>query len=79
MRTALCIAVSTSFQLKQTIVDEEVRKVIQECEETAVALLEANMEPFEKIAKQLLEKESISGEEFMELLKLARCEKVKGW
>lgn len=48
--------------------DEEVRKVIERCQEQAVALLRQYHGAFERITARLLEKESICGEEFMELL-----------
>lgn len=48
--------------------DEEVRKILEECQNQAIALLEENREVLERISARLLEKESISGEEFMSLL-----------
>lgn len=50
--------------------DEEVRKVIEKCQEQAVMLLKQYHEALERITVRLLEKESICGEEFMELLKM---------
>lgn len=49
---------------------EAVRKVIDKCQEQAVTLLRQYHEAFERITARLLEKESICGEEFMELLEL---------
>lgn len=51
--------------------DEEVRKVVEKCQEQAVALLEQHHGAFERITQRLLEKESLCGEEFMELLETA--------
>lgn len=60
--------VSTCAELTGSEVDEEVRQIIQQCETDAVALLENNHAALDRIASCLLEKESISGEEFMNLL-----------
>lgn len=48
--------------------DEEVRKILERCQEAAVKLLEENADVLERISSRLLEKESIGGEEFMALL-----------
>lgn len=60
--------VSTCAESTGAEADEEVRKIIQHCEADAVALLENNHAALDRIASCLLEKESISGEEFMNLL-----------
>ncbi|MDL2232822.1 ATP-dependent zinc metalloprotease FtsH [Ruminococcaceae bacterium OttesenSCG-928-L11] len=56
---------------EQTIakVDEEVRKLIDSCQETAIQLLEANKDALHRISEYLLDKENITGEEFMRVLK----------
>ncbi len=51
------------------LVDKEVRDILQTCEQNAIALLQANKPALERISKHLLEKENISGEEFMELMR----------
>ncbi|MCC8045310.1 MAG: AAA family ATPase, partial [Clostridiales bacterium] len=61
--------VSTCSEQTGAEADEEVRKLIDQCQHEAVRLLEENRSALELIAARLLEKESISGEEFMELLK----------
>ena len=48
--------------------DEEVRKILERCQNMAVKILKENLDALERIAQRLLEKESISGEEFMALL-----------
>lgn len=48
--------------------DKEVRDILQGCEQDAIALLQANQPALERISKHLLQKENISGEEFMQLL-----------
>jgi len=48
--------------------DEEVRRIIERCQGNAVKLLKENLDALDRIAVRLLEKESISGEEFMELI-----------
>ncbi len=53
------------------LVDKEVRGILQQCEQDAIALLKANQPALERISKHLLEKENISGEEFMELMRAA--------
>ncbi len=49
-------------------IDEEVLKIIKQCHQKAIKLLEANQPALHKIAAFLLEKETITGEEFMKLL-----------
>ncbi len=50
-------------------IDEEVLRIIKECHKKAISLLENNQPALHKIATFLLEKETITGQEFMELLK----------
>lgn len=50
------------------LIDAEVQKILSECQQSANYLLADNKESLEKIAAYLLEKENISGEEFMQLL-----------
>ncbi|MGL5513666.1 MAG: AAA family ATPase, partial [Sporomusa sp.] len=56
-------------QETETIVDEEVRSILDECQKIAIDLLKSNEVSLNKIAQYLLEKESISGDEFMNLLR----------
>ncbi len=49
-------------------VDLEVMKVINRAHETAIAILKDNMDKLHELANYLLEKETISGEEFLRLL-----------
>jgi len=51
-----------------TLVDDEVRKILAECEQDAIDLLKANGASLDKISDYLLEKENITGVEFMALL-----------
>lgn len=51
-----------------TIVDKEINKILEECQENSIELLKENTKALEAISKYLLEKENISGEEFMEIL-----------
>lgn len=51
-----------------TLVDEEVQKILTECEQNAMNLLKENGAALDKISEYLLEKENITGTEFMELL-----------
>lgn len=49
-------------------IDGEVRELIGQCYEKAKEILSANMPKLHELAKYLLEKETITGEEFMEIL-----------
>lgn len=49
-------------------VDEEVRRILFDCEKQAIELLKQNAAALERISEYLLEKENLSGEEFMRLL-----------
>ena len=49
-------------------IDTEVQKIIAESYETAKKLLSENMDKLHELAKYLLEKETITGEEFMDIL-----------
>ena len=49
-------------------VDDEVRVILAGCQEEAVELLKGNGAALDRIAEYLLEKESITGKEFMALL-----------
>ncbi len=49
-------------------IDEEVQKIISESYQTAIRLLEENMDKLHELAKYLLERETITGEEFMRIL-----------
>lgn len=52
----------------QTQIDDEVRLIIAECQREATELLESNRASLVKIAEYLVDKENITGEEFMRLL-----------
>ncbi len=49
-------------------IDGEVREMIQQCYDKAKEILSANMPKLHELSKYLLEKETITGEEFMEIL-----------
>ena len=51
------------------IIDDEVVKLVRQAYDRAMELLKENEEKLHEIAAYLLEKETISGEEFMEILK----------
>lgn len=51
------------------IIDEETLKIIREAHEKAKNILKDNRELMTKIAERLLEKETIMGDEFMEMVK----------
>lgn len=50
-------------------IDEEVLSIIKQCHQKAIKLLQENQPDLHRIAAFLLEKETITGEEFMKLLK----------
>jgi len=49
-------------------VDQEILAIIKACHIKATDILEANKQKLHDLTKFLLEKETITGEEFMELL-----------
>ncbi len=49
-------------------IDEEVVQTVRTAHEKAIGILQENMEALHRLAHYLLEKETITGEEFMELL-----------
>jgi len=50
------------------IIDEEVGQILLSCQQKAIDVLSDNCDSLDKIAEYLLEKENITGEEFMRLL-----------
>lgn len=56
-------------------IDHEVMKILKECYAKAQELLAGNREVLDEIADYLIEKETISGKEFMEILNRVREEK----
>ncbi|MGL6199139.1 MAG: ATP-dependent zinc metalloprotease FtsH [Lachnospiraceae bacterium] len=64
--------VSNCSEQTGAIIDEEVCKILADCEETAVSLLKENEKVLVKISEYLLEKENITGTEFMKLIKKYR-------
>lgn len=61
--TSLLVAADTASQI-----DEEVLSIIKSCYNKATGILKENSEKMHQLAKYLLEKETISGEEFMTIL-----------
>ena len=53
----------------QTRIDELVVKLVKQQHDKALALLRGNREKLEKLSRHLYEKETITGDEFMELMK----------
>ena len=54
-------------------IDEEVVQTVKTAHEKAISILQENMEALHRLAHYLLEKETITGEEFMELLKKSQA------
>lgn len=61
--TSLLVSSETAAKI-----DDEVLKIIKSCHQKAIAILEENKDKLHQLTKYLLEKETISGEEFMSLL-----------
>jgi cell division protease FtsH len=53
----------------QSLVDEEIKKLVDEAFSEAVKVLSKNRKKLDKVAKVLVEKESLVQEEFEELMK----------
>lgn len=51
-----------------TAIDEEVRQILATCQKDATALLQQHADKLERLSEFLLEKENITGQEFMSLL-----------
>ncbi len=60
-------SVSNCSEETKTDIDREVVEVLKKCHEKAYNLLSQNREALDEIAEFLIEKETISGEEFMEI------------
>ena len=61
--TSLLVSAETAAKI-----DDEVLKIIKSCHKKAIEILEANKDKLHELTKYLLEKETITGEEFMEIL-----------
>ncbi|MBQ8317055.1 MAG: ATP-dependent zinc metalloprotease FtsH [Lachnospiraceae bacterium] len=62
----------------ETLVDAEVKNMIKESYEKALSLLKDNVSTLDAIAEVLIEKENLSGQEFMELFEKHQDRKLKG-
>jgi cell division protease FtsH len=62
-------SIDISEEMRRSI-DEEVKRILTEAYETAKAIIETYKEPLRAVVKMLLEKETISCEEFVEVMKL---------
>ncbi|HBG4970855.1 ATP-dependent zinc metalloprotease FtsH [Clostridioides difficile] len=51
-------------------IDEEVFKIVKACHKNAIEILENNIDKLHELANYLLEKETITGDEFMEIINL---------
>ena len=58
-----------SSETTERIIEQEVKAIIEKAHENAINMLKSNLDKMHEIARYLLEKESITGEEFMEILK----------
>ena len=55
-----------------SIIDEETLKIIKHCHNKSRKLLENNVELLAKISEQLIEKETLMGDEFMGIIRTYR-------
>lgn len=65
-------AVSNCGDITMAQLDQEVLSIIKTCHEKAVEIISSNKEALVKISEYLISKETITGEEFMNILK--QCE-----
>ena len=63
-------------EVTEAEVDEEVRKIVNEAYEKAVTLILQNMDILDRVAEFLLEKETITGKEFMQIFKEVEADRV---
>ena len=59
--------VANCSQETETLVDAEVTKILADCYSKAVEILKSNREALDKISEFLIEKETITGKQFMEI------------
>lgn len=62
----------------ETLVDAEVKNMIKDAYEKALSLLKQNMTTLDAIAQVLIDKENLSGQEFMELFEKHQNVKLEG-
>ena len=62
-QTSLLVSSATAAK-----VDEVILNIIKSCHQKAIEILKENIDNLHEISKYLLEKETISGEEFMKML-----------
>ena len=65
-------AVLNCSDVTAAAVDEEVRKIMEECYKEAKAILSENMEAMDMIAEHLIREETITGKDFMRLYRQAK-------
>ena len=68
-------SVSNCSEETKTAVDAEVVSVLKACHDKAITLLSENMEALNEIAEFLIEKETITGDEFMEIFNRVNAKK----
>ena len=62
-------AVRNCSEATSARIDEEVQRIVKRCHEKAKEILKDNMEALKKASEYLIEKETITGEEFMKIIK----------
>ena len=67
-------AVLNCSDVTAAAVDEEVRKIMEDCYKEAKRILSENMDAMDMIAEQLIREETITGKDFMRLFRKAKGE-----
>ena len=62
-------SVKNCSEATETLIDDEVRQILAACQSKAEEILSRGLDAMDRIAEYLLEKETITGEEFMSILK----------
>ena len=64
-------------EVTEAEIDKEVMRMLNEAYETAIRLIEENMDILDRVAEFLIEKETITGKEFMEIFRKVEEERNK--
>lgn len=62
------LSVKPGLEMTQKL-DEEKKKILDSCYENVKKVLQDNRKMFDKVLKELMDKGTITGDEFVELLK----------
>ena len=68
-------SVSNCSEETKTEIDREVVRLLKQCHETAMALLNENLDALKRISEFLIDKETITGDQFMTILHEVQAER----